>query len=212
MKRNVIYFVDEDDAARRANARELRALIADDSIHVKAQEPFSTFADYVPLIADPATAAFILDQRMKGSGKVNYNGIDLARYLRGIDGKMPIYILTGHPDAEGEFDGSKHLVDHILAKSSIEQVDSESAKIVKARLLRQLDVFNDVRDDQEQRFHDLLVKSLQEGLTPAEQDEMNKLEGEATTPVLALERVRERELSANIEILRSLLGKGQSSL
>jgi DNA-binding LytR/AlgR family response regulator len=211
VKRNVIYFVDEDDAARRANARELRDLIADDSIQVRAQEPLARFDDYAPLVADAATAAFVLDQRMKGSGKVTYNGIELARYLRSIDGKIPIYILTGAPEDE-EFEGSEFLVDYILAKSSIEKIDSDSAKMVKARLLRHLNVFNDVRDEQEQRYHDLLVKSLHQGITPEEQAEMSKLEGESTAPVLAAERKRESELAKNIEQLRALLGNGQMPL
>lgn len=207
MKRTVIYFFDEDDAARRSNARELRALIDDASIQIEALEPFPAFASYAALVADPKTAAFILDQRMKGSGKVAYNGTDLASYIRSIDGKIPIYILTGHADSAEDFDGSRHLVDDILAKAEIEDKNSDPAKIIKARLRRHLEVFNDVRDDQEQRFHDLLVKSLRNPLSAEEQDEMNRLEGETTAPVLAAERSREHQLASSISQLRALLGK-----
>lgn len=209
MKRTVIYFFDEQDASRRSNARELKSLIDDPSIHVEALEPYPAFADYARLIADPKTAAFILDQRMKGSGAVAYNGTDLASYIRGIDGKIPIYILTSYADSSEDFDGWRHLVDDILAKSSIEDKGSDTAKIIKARLRRHLQVFNDVRDDQEQRFHDLLVISLKRPLTDEEQIEMDNLEGETTAPLLATERSKARELENNIKSLRTLLGANQ---
>lgn len=207
MNRNVIYFVDEDPAARRANVRELTMLLDNPEINVVGKEPFYSFADYDVLMANPETAAFVLDQRMKGSGHVSYNGTDLAKYLRGIDGKMPIYILTGHPNEIDDFLGFYHLVEYVIGKDEIEDVKSERAKIVKARILRHLGVFNDVRDAQEKRFHDLLVKSIKHPLTPEEQEEMDLIEGETTAPILAAERAEERNLAVQIEQLRSLLDK-----
>ena len=212
MKRNVIYFVDEDPAARLANARELIALIDNAEIKVVAQEPYKKFSDYDAILTDPTTAAFILDQRMKGSGKVSYNGTDLAAYLRRFETKMPIYILTGHADAVEDFEGCKHLVEYILEKEDIERVDSAEAKVIKARLLRHLEVFNDVRDEPEQRFHELLVKSLQETLSLEEQAEMKKVEGETTAPILLAEHARERSLAASIEELRTLFRSNQLPL
>lgn len=212
MKRLVIYFVDEDVAARRANVRALISLLDNPEIKIIPQEPLRTFADYKPLMANPATAAFILDQRMKGSGIVTYNGTELAKYLRGIDGKMPIYILTGYAAERQDFVGSEHLVEYILGKDEIEVAGSEEAKIVKARLLRHLDVFNDVRDAQEQRFHDLLVKNLHEALTAEEQREMDQIEGVTTAPIVAAERKRTRELEEQIDKLRRLLDSGQLPL
>ncbi|HEY3856708.1 MAG TPA: hypothetical protein VGO67_20165 [Verrucomicrobiae bacterium] len=171
-----------------------------------------TFADYNPLVANPTTAAFILDQRMKGGGLVTYNGTDLAGYLRGIDGKMPIYILTGHTDQPQDFVGFQHLVEYIIDKEHIENAQSDEAKIVKARLLRHLEVFNDVRNAQEQRFHDLLVKSLRGPLTAKEQIEMDQIEGETTAPIQAAERKKEQELGETVEQLRRLLDDGQLPL
>ena len=211
MNRNVIYFVDEDPAARSANARELRTLLANPEIRVVEKEPFQLFCEYDALIAEPDTAAFILDQRMKGSGRVSYNGTELAKYLRGIDGKMPIYILTGHPNETDDFQGFYHLVEYVIGKDEIEDANSEQAKIVKARILRHLGVFNDVRDAQEQRFHDLLVKSLRQPLTPEEQEEMDLIEGDTTAALLALERSGERELATEIEKLRVILGNASIS-
>lgn len=211
MKRHVIYFVDEDPAARRANARALTTLLENQEILVTEQEPLEALAGYARLLADPETAAFVLDQRMKGSGHVPYNGTDLARYLRGIDGKMPIYILTGHADDVEDFRGSKHLVEYIIGKDEIDDASSETAQIVKARMLRHLEVFNDVRDAQEQRFHDLLVKSLQQTLTQEEQEEMDRIQGDTTASILASERIKERELSEQVNQLQRLLNDSQPS-
>lgn len=212
MKRHIIYFVDEDPAARRANVKALTTLLDNSEIQVIEQAPLGTLPCYNRLLAAPDIAAFVLDQRMKGSGQVSYNGTDLARYLRGIDGKIPIYILTGHADEVEDFRGSKYLVEYILGKDEIEDPDSETAKEVKARMLRHLNVFNDVRDVQEQRFHDLLLKSLRQSLTLEEQEEMDRIEGETTAPILAAERIKERELSEQIEKLRQILADGNPPL
>jgi len=212
MKRNVIYFIDEDAPSRRANTRDLIALIGTENIEVIDLAPFKDFSQYDPILTNPTTAAFILDQRMKGSGMVNYNGIDLAGYLRRFDSKMPIYILTGHADAVEDFEGSQHLVEYILQKEDIEDKNSDKAKVIKARLLRHLEVFNDVRDGPEQRFHELLVKSLREGLSADEQAEMTKIEGETTAPILLAEHARERSLAASIEQLRTLFSSDQLPL
>lgn len=205
MKRHIIYFVDEDPAARRANVKALTTLLDNSQVKVLGQEPFASYGAYDALIANPETAAFVLDQRMKGSGHVPYNGTDLAKHLRGIDGKMPIYILTGHADEQDDFLGFNHLVEYVIAKDSIEDATSETAKIVKARMLRHLDVFNDVRDAQEQRFHDLLVKSLKEPLSKEEQEEMDRIEGDTTAPILAAERAHESILAEQIDKLQQLL-------
>lgn len=210
MKRNVIYFVDEDDAARRANKHALETLLDSKTIQVLAPPPFSTFGEYNALIADPHTAAFVLDQRMKASGKVSYDGTDLAKYIRGIDTKMPIFILTGESD--DDLSASEYLVEDILGKDQIEDVQAAVAKTIKARMLRRLGVFNDVREAQEHRFHELLLKSIRGELNAEEQAEMDAIEGETTAAVVAVERKRERELAENVEKLAKLIGDGKLQL
>lgn len=212
MKRNVIYLVDEHPPARRANAEALRRLLDNPEIQVAELEPLPTVADYNARIAAPSTAAFVLDQRMKQAGIVNYNGTDLASHLRGIDSKMPIYILTGYAEEKEDFEGSEYLVEYIIGKTEIRDSTSAEAKIVKARMLRHLEVFNDVRNSQEQRFHDLLVKSLREPLTAEEQHEMDQIENETTIPIVASERSKEQELSEQVDKLRKVIDDGQLPL
>lgn len=207
MKRHVIYFVDEDDRARRANLRDLTALLDNPTIEIRDLAPLKTFAEYEPLAAAPTTAAFILDQRMKTGGTVNYNGTDLAAHLRGIDAKMPIYILTGYAGQIDDFRGSEYLVEYIIDKGHIENPASDEARIVKARLLRHLDVFNDVRNARDQRFHDLLIKSSREPLSPDEEKELRELEGERLVTVAAVEREKQVALDAEIGKLKAILGR-----
>lgn len=205
MKRNVTYIVDENPTARRANAQALRRLLDNPGITVVEVDPLPSFSDYNAILADQSTAAFILDQKMKQAGIVSYNGTDLAAHLRSIDPKMPIYILTGYADEAEVFEGSEHLVEFIIDKGDIQDEQSKSAKIIKARMRRHLEVFNDVLDDREQRFHDLLVKSLSEPLTIEEQIEMDQIEGETTAPVQAAERKTAQELGEAVDQLRRLL-------
>lgn len=212
MKRNIIYLVDEHPPARRANAEALRRLLDNQEIEVRELEPLPNVADYNPLVAEHSTAAFVLDQRMKQAGLVSYNGTDLAAHLRGIDSKMPIYILTGFAEEKEDFEGSEYLVEYIIGKGEIRDQNSKEAKIVKARMRRHLDVFNDVLDEREQRFHDLLVKSLSGSLTADEQREMDQIEGETTAPIQAAERKKEQELGETVDQLRRLLDSGQLPL
>jgi hypothetical protein len=206
MKRNVIYFVDEDEPARRANLRDLTTLLDNPGIEIRDLAPLKTFAEYDGIAAEPTTAAFILDQKLKPGG-MTYNGTDLAAYLRGIDAKMPIYILTGYADQLDEFRGSQYLIEYVIDKQHIEEPTSEEAIIVKARLLRHLDVFNDVRNAREQRFHDLLIKSSLEPLLADEEKELRELEGDRIAIVAAAEHERQIKLDTEIEALKKLLGR-----
>lgn len=206
MKRHVIYFVDEDEPARRANLRDLKALIDNPAIEIRDLAPLATFAEYDALATNPKTAAFILDQKLKPGG-MTYNGTELALYLRGIDSKMPIYILTGFADQTDEFRGFEYLIEYIIDKQHIEIPDSPEAIIVKARLLRHLDVFNDVRSARDQRFHDLIIKSSREALSEDETKELLELEGERIGSVAAAEHERQIKLDTEIEALRKLLGR-----
>lgn len=206
MKRHVIYFVDEDEPARRANHRDLTALLDNPAIQIRELAPLKTFAEYDSLAADPTTAAFILDQKLKPGG-MTYNGTDLAGYLRGIDAKMPIYILTGYADQVDEFRGFEYLIEFIIDKQEIENPDSDEAIIVKARVLRHLDIFNDVRNSRDQRFHDLLIKSSGQSLPPDEEKELRELEGDRIAIVAAGEHERQIKLDTEIEALKKLLGR-----
>jgi hypothetical protein len=143
---------------------------------------------------------------MKGGG-VAYNGIDLAEHLRSIRPKLPIYILTGAAGAREDCAGVEYRVEEIIDKEDIEDLSSEKAQTIKARMLRRLDVFEDVLGSREQRFHDLLIKSTHGTLPRDEEKELRRLEGERIASVAAAEREKQVKLDAEIESLKKLLGR-----
>ena len=208
MTRKIVYLVDEDEVARRALPLALQKFLEPAPVEVRAIPPLKEFADYDGLLAQEGVAAFLLDQKLKTTGEVNYTGIELAEHLRAVAPKLPIYILTAWADERDEFVGAEYRVEEILDKADIEDRDSDKANTIRARFLRRLDVFEDVLNKREQRFHDLLVKSLKEPLTVGELKEMEVLEGERLAPVVEAERTKAQELDAALDEL-SLRVRGE---
>lgn len=202
MKPIIICLVDDKEPARMANSRALKKFLGAAEIQVEPIKPFQTFGEYDVLLANPDVWAFFIDQKMSGGGLVNYNGTELAEYLRGHNRKLPIYILTGFANEKAQFAGSEYRVEDILDKDDIEDPTSGKGKILQARILRRLPVFNDVLNEREQRFHDLLVKSLHEKLTSEEEKEIGLLETERVIPQQAKEIGDIKTLEAAIAQLR----------
>lgn len=209
MKPLVLYFVDEKEEARWANTHALKKLLDTPEVEVVGLAPFQKFEEYDRLLAEPQVRGFFIDQRMRGGG-VNYNGIDLAEYLRGHYRKLPIYILTGHPT--DDFTGSAYRVEDIVDKEDIEDRESEVAKTIRARILRRLAVFEDVLNEQERRFHDLLIKSMKEPLTVEEERELGILEIERLLPSQPDELRDAKSLEKAIEELKAKLSPDKLNL
>jgi len=203
MKRTVVYFVDDKDASRRANAKALAKLIDTPDVEVRQLPPFRMFTEYDTILADPALGAFFIDNRMRGGGVVDYDGVELAEYLRSHHVKLPIYILTGFP--KDDFTASEYRVEDVLDKEDIEDRNSDKAKTIRARLLRRLGLFTDVLNEREQRFHDLLVKSLRQNLSADEEKELGLLETERMLPQQSKELSDIKAVQAAIAALRSRL-------
>ncbi len=203
MKSINLYLVDDKEEARHANGPALQRFLGSPDIKVVPLEPFPEFAQFDALVADPNLGGFFIDQKMRGGGVVNYNGIELAGHLRGLHPKLPIYILTGYPNED--FTGTAYRVEDIVDKEDIEDRDSEKAQVLRARILRRLDVFGDVLDAREQRFHDLLVKSTTEPLTAEEEKEFGLLEAERLAPQHAAEMKDTKALEQAVAELKAKL-------
>ena len=199
----ILYLVDDKEEARHANGPALQKFLGSPDIKVVPLEPYPEFARYDTLMRDPALGGFFIDQKMRGGGVVNYNGIELAGHLRGLHPKLPIYILTGYPNED--FTGTLYRVEDIVDKEDIEDRDSEKAQVLRARILRRLNVFGDVLDAREQRFHELLIKSMKEPLTAAEEKEMGLLETERLAPQHAAELHDAKALEQAIAELKAKL-------
>ena len=201
MNQTILYLVDDKEESRHANGPILQKFLGSPNIKVVPLEPFPEYAKYDELLRDPSLGGFFIDQKMRGSGVVNYNGIELAEHLRGMVPKLPIYILTGYPNED--FTGTAYRVEDILDKEVIEDSNSEEGHKVQARILRRLNVFEDVLNEREQRFHELLVKSLKKQLTSAEEKEIGLLEAERLAPQHASELRDVKALEKAISELRS---------
>lgn len=204
MSQIILYFVDDKEAARLANGPLLQRLLDSPDIKVEAIAPFPQFGQFDELLKNPNLGGFFIDQKMRGGSSVNYNGIELAGHLRSRHPKLPIYILTGYPP-DDELTCGQYRVEDIVNKEDIEERTSDKAQVLKARILRRLAVFGDVLDAREQRFHDLLVRSMNEPLTAAEEKEMGLLEMERLAPQHAAELRDAKALEQAIAELKATL-------
>jgi DNA-binding NarL/FixJ family response regulator len=203
MDKPILWLIDENVDQLFTYRTELQHLLPD-SIRVEALLALPRKDDYIDrILNNPDTACILIDQRLKDTGVANYQGIELAKTLRAVNSKIPIYILTNWAKEKGEFTGSEWSVEDIVAKDDLQ--DDERAKIVISRMLRRIDIYADLLGDRERRFSDLLRKSLTEELSPEEKTELDSLQFERSSAVLASELGRLDELDRLVDGYKSLL-------
>ena len=203
MDKPILWLIDENVDQLFTYCTELQHLLPD-SIRVEALLALPRKEDYIDrVLSNPNTACILIDQRLKDTGVANYQGIELAKTLRSVNSKIPIYILTNWAKAEGEFIGGEWSVEDIVAKDDLQ--DDEIVKIVISRMLRRIDVYADLLGDRERRFNDLLRKSLTEQLSPEEKDDLESLQFERSAAILATETGELDELDRLVGRYKSLL-------
>lgn len=202
MKTLEVCLIDENEVQLGTYAAALNALLEKTGVAVIPMAPLPTKEDYVPLLATGTVAGLIIDQKLEDGG-FNYTGSELASFLRGIDSKLPIIILTNYKDEEYEqFEAAEKDIEYVAAKDAIGDLDSREAQVFKARLLRHLNVFADVHDERQRRFHELLVKSLRETLSSEETTELGLLKTDRLLSVQADEQRETPTLESLLEDLR----------
>lgn len=205
MKATVL-FIDDDEIERRSSTDVLKEIFADEPITIQALSPLPTLADYAKLLNEIAPSAIIVDQRLNTSSGIPYSGADLAAHLRTIGSRVPIVILTNYPD--DDFTAQGWAVECIIQKKTTLRDPSAAPAIdFKRRLCRHIEVCAIILAAREHRFHELLVKSSHESLTPVEESELRQLEGERIASVVAAEREKQVQLDAEIAKLKELLGR-----
>lgn len=204
-QKRIIWLVDENKSELRTYTALLEKVLPE-SLEVVPVMAKPLREEYLDILENLATVAVILDQKLKDTGIARYSGTELARYLRGINSKLPIYILTNYANDTEEFVGSEWSVEDILAKEDFQ--DEDRTTIVIARLLRRIDVYQDVLLSREERFRALLAKSMQNELNKDEIEELEELHFIRSGPLLAGELTRIKELQqiidANEELIRKL--------
>ena len=144
--------IDENQVQRETYTELLNALMENTGIVTEAMAPLPHKEDFIEFLADHPVAGLILDQKLQDGG-FDYSGAELATFLRPLFPKLPIMILTNYKDEREQFEAGEKDVEYICAKEELNDPDSRDAQVIKARLLRRLNVFASVLDEREQRFH-----------------------------------------------------------
>ncbi|MEM7128222.1 MAG: response regulator [Chloroflexota bacterium] len=201
-----IWFIDENENQSKTYARQLRRLMPDTVQVETVYPPFVNMNDYASILSDPETVCVIIDQKLKDSGIATYDGIELAQFLRGIDSKIPIYILTNFADLKDEYASGELNVEEVLSKDIFN--DDVEKQILQARLLRRIDVHEDILLSRAERFRSLLKKQFENTLTEEEQAELKNLQFERVAPVEAASVIESQNLQniidSNNELLEAL--------
>jgi FixJ family two-component response regulator len=187
-------FDDEETQLRTYKALLQNALPCNSGARIQAAKALPHKEDYLKVVNDKLTGCLIVDQRMKETGEADYTGIELAKYLRALNDKLPIYILTNYDAIPDEFSGSEWSVEDILSKKKAGE--SDTMTIFIARLLRRLKIYQNILGEREQRFSELLRKSLDKRLTKKEINELDELRYQRASTILAEE--------SNQEVLQSI--------
>lgn len=167
-----IAFVDEDEDQRETYRLMLQECIpeGDNMPIVQGYAPLPQLVDMRFLVENEDIVTIILDEQLKESGVAQYFGIELASYLRTLNKKIPIYILTSYPESE-ELHGQEITVEDILNKLDL----PKTKEIIGARILRRVDTFLDISTNREIRFELLLRKSIGGEISQEEKNEMIEL-------------------------------------
>lgn len=205
MDKRIIWLIDENQNELKTYSQVLRKLMPE-SVEIKAILPYSNKQDYVsPILTNPNTASIIIDQKLKDTGVADYVGIELAKFFRSINPKLPIYILTNFASEKEEFAGDEWSVEDIIDKSDFS--NDEELTTLKAKILRRINVYDDILEERERRFNDLLRKSLKEELTPQEHKEFAELEFHRSSATLAGELQQLQQLEKIVEKHKKLMEK-----
>jgi len=196
-----LWYIDEDKDDLFTYKRQLQN-ITQNKIIINAVEPSANCAEMVQLIlADSQTVAVVIDYRLgDASNGVCYNGLDLAKEIRKLNSKMPLYILTNNsPDLSPD----EWEIEYVLSKD-----DFISKKLtIAGRINRHINIFFDLLTDSEKRFSELLKKSISETLTADELQEFEGLDYFRSAPLLEKEAAETARLQKKLNEQEELLNK-----
>ncbi|CAI9898319.1 hypothetical protein N0002_05370 [Pseudomonas aeruginosa] len=203
-----IIFVDENE-----DQRETYSLMLEDCFPkgegaptVLGVEPKPHVGDMSFLVEDPSVVAIILDEQLKESGVAQYYGIELASYLRTLNSKIPLYILTSFIDSEELLDGEMQVED-ILNKQDL----AVKKHVVGARILRRIDSYLEIIGNRNVRFEFLLRKSIRGELAEGETEELKKL-GYLRDSSFEMEEIISSEKLKKLEALEEKIANIENGL
>lgn len=199
MRPKVIY-IDEEPKALRLNSRALQRCVGDEA-EVIGVEPVMGIGEMLEKIFSfQNLSAVIIDQKLKAAGTADYFGTELAAAIRGINQKLPVYILTNYAQDLDGYDGN---IEYVLSKDDLAIEDKKNA--IAKRLRRHLNVFNDLVTEREERFEQLLRKSHSKPLSEDEKLEYQELSFYREKQFLAAELLDSAALNRQLETVEEKL-------
>ena len=199
-----IILIDEHKLELRTSINNLKKVIPS-SIEIRGIIARPHLDDYFDILNELLTSCIIIDQKLKVNGDVEYTGIELAAYIRNLKPKIPLYILTNVADDPDEFLGGEWTVEDIISKKDLN--DTDALNMIAARIVRHINVYEDIVTEREKRYHDLLVKSFEGNLDNDNIAEIEELQIQKQSPALAEELSQLKQLEELIKEHENLIGQ-----
>lgn len=206
MPKPIIYFLDDTPSQRQGLEWDLRELfgVAYDVLGLPVAPHMQ---DYHQHLDSPDVLGVLIDQRLNETGEITgFTGLDLAKHLRGVFPEMPIYIVTGYDPDEQIKGADSGSADAVVYKSELRAGTPDSERF-KQRFLRQTGRYQEALTKAQQKFRELLSKSIAGTITNEEKAELLKLDTERLLPTQAGEEITASTLQKDIAALEGLLAK-----
>jgi FixJ family two-component response regulator len=169
--RPIIWIIDEDEAQLDTHYSVLSMVMP--RMDVRKFPPPPKMSECLRILDEEGTACLLLDQRLKETGVADYTGIELAQYVNGINGRLPVFILTNFAEEWHEFEKDSDAVEDILDKAHV-RPSSVGHKQMISKIYRRVNVYLKIRNEQAQRTDELIRKSFS---GPLSEDEATELAG-----------------------------------
>lgn len=203
-----VLWIDEEQMALDTY-REFFERVFGDEFEIIPEMPLEEIGDMVDRIQkEEYLVALILDQRLKSAGTAKYTGIELADAVRRIYSKIPIYILTNYQDDIDEQDYFQ--VEYILEKDFMHNDNYLNA--LSARVRRHANIYKDIISNREERFDELLRKSVAGTLVGDEIKEFTNLDFSRSKKVIAEEEPWAIKLKQELDEHQNLLKEIQKEI
>lgn len=204
MEKNVILYIDEEQNALDSYGRVLRKNLPAE-IEVICSLPQPTLPLMLKFICSMRAriASIVVDEHLEVAGTADYIGSQLADAYRQLDNKIPIYILSNHPD---EIDDNLQSVEYVLSKDDFADGGAALHSATK-RMVRHIDAYGEILNEREQRFIDLLRKYVTSEISEHESKELDELKFWREIPAAIEESTMTIDLKRKLDEQESTLKK-----
>ncbi len=202
----MIWYIDEDKDDLFTYKKQLQN-ITQEKIDIRAVEPLESCLEMAEkILSESQTVAAVIDQRLGDTRHgVSYSGLDLAKEIRKLNDKLPIYILTNHSD---DLTSDEWEIEYVFSKDDF--IDNK--RVIAERIKRHIDFFFTLQDKREKRFAELLKKSISTTLTEDELKEIENLDYFRSSALLKEEAAATSKLKGGLDKQEELLNKIKAKL